>query len=80
MFAVCVQGFGPQLVQETISFGTVESLFLSPYTEIKISNITEMIKHTFEISKYCTIRRNIAQSVIFYIMFVRKEIIFDWVM
>lgn len=31
LFAVCVQGFGPQLVQETISFGTVvESLFLSP--------------------------------------------------
>lgn len=29
LFAECVQGFGPQVVQETISFGTPESRFLS---------------------------------------------------
>lgn len=40
LFAVCVQGFGPQLVQDTISFGTVESLFLSPYTKKVIRKLS----------------------------------------
>lgn len=32
LFIVCVHGFGPQVVQDMISFGTaVESRFLSPY-------------------------------------------------